>query len=289
MKLFQVLIVAFLIFVNPISNVFCQDITLSWDPSPSPEVTGYKVYYKQGNPNFPFDGTGAEEGVSPIDVGDTLTTTLTNLSDDVNYYFSVTAYSTEAESSFSNIVSNSWLPALVTPIDGASGEPVPVTFQWETAPTDYNVTYTLFYGTDKTEVSNATVIAPPTVPGQNNIPPLIIAGLVALILLTLRYCPMKNVASKAIIFLLVGLLGGLLTACSGGGGSGGEDTSGNHSATVGNDETALYSIDKGISDYHQAYDLQGSTTYYWKVVAVDTQDSNLTYVSEIREFTTENF
>ncbi len=94
MKLFQVLIVAFLIFVNPISNVFCQDITLSWDPSPSPEVTGYKVYYKQGNPNFPFNGTGAEEGVSPVDVGDTLTTTLTNLSDDVNYYFSVTAYST---------------------------------------------------------------------------------------------------------------------------------------------------------------------------------------------------
>ena len=290
MKLFQVLIIIFLILVNPISNVFCQDITLSWDPSPTSEVTGYNVYYKQGNSDLPFDGTGATEGTSPVDVGDTLTTTLTNLNDDVNYFFSVTAYSTDAESSFSNIVSNSWLPALVTPTDGASGEPVPVTFQWETAPSDYNVTYTLFYGTDKTEAINALgVVIPPTVPGQNNLPPLIIVLLVALMLPAFRYLPIKKLSTQTTIFLLVGLIGGTLTACSSSGGGGGGDSSADHSAAGGSEPTELYSINKGTSDYHQAYNLDPSTTYYWKVVATDTQDSNLTYKSEVRQFTTEDF
>ena len=288
MKSFQLLIVIFIIFVNPINNVFSQDITLSWDPSPTSEVTGYNVYYKQGDSNFPFDGTGATEGTSPIDVGDTLTTTLTNLNDDVNYFFSVTAYSADAESSFSNIVSNGWLTALVTPTDGASGEPVPVTFQWETAPPDYNVTYTLFYGTDKTEVRNALgVVVPPAVPGRNNLPPIIIGVLVALMLLAFRYLPVKKLSAQTAIFLLVGLIGGTLTACSSGGGSG--DSSGDHSATGGSEPTELYSINKGTSDYHQAYNLEPSTTYYWKVVATDTQDPNLTYESEVRQFTTEDF
>ena len=57
MKSFQILIISFLILVNSISIAFCQDITLSWDPSPTPEVIGYKVYYQQGDMDFPFDGT----------------------------------------------------------------------------------------------------------------------------------------------------------------------------------------------------------------------------------------
>jgi len=288
MKSFQVLIIIFLILVNPISNVFSQDITLSWDPSPTSEVTGYNVYYKPGDSNFPFDGTGATEGTSPIDVGDALTTTLTNLNDNVNYFFSVTAYSADAESSFSNIVSNGWLPALVTPTDDASGEPVPVTFQWETAPSDYNVTYTLFYGTDETEVINALgVVVPPTVPGQNNLPPMIITFLMALMLLAFRYLPVKKLSAQTAIFLLVGLIGGTLTACSGGGGSG--DSASDHSAAGDSEPSELYSINKDTSDYHQAYNLEPSTTYYWKVVATDTQDPNLTYESEVRQFTTEYF
>ncbi len=71
MKSYQIVIVTFLILVNSISFAFCQDITLSWDPSPTADVDGYKVYYKQGNMDFPFDGTGANEGVSPVDVGNT--------------------------------------------------------------------------------------------------------------------------------------------------------------------------------------------------------------------------
>ena len=286
MKLFQILIISFLILVNSISVTLCQDITLSWDPSPTPEISGYNIYFKQDNMNFPFDGTGAAEGNSPVDVGDTLSATLTNLNDDVNYFFSVTAYSSDAESSYSNIVSNSWLPALVTPTVGANNEPVPVTFRWETAPSDYDVTYTLFYGTDQTEVRNAGIIAvPPPVSGNNTILPGVIVTLVALLLLTLRYRPAAKYSPRAVALLYVILFGGMLTACGGGGGGG--DSASERSAT--STESTLLSVNKGGSDYHQAYNLEAATTYYWKVVATDTQDPNLTYESEVRQFTTEDF
>ena len=286
MKLFQLLIISFLILVNSISIAFCQDITLSWDPSPTPEVAGYKIYYKQDNANYPFDGTGAAEGNSPVDVGDTLSATLTELGDDVVYFFTVTAYSDDSESSYSNIVSNSWLPALVIPTIGATNEPVPVTFRWETAPSDYDVTYTLFYGTDQTEVRNVEIIVvPPPISGNNTILPGVIVILVALLLLTLRYRPATKLSQQAVALLYVILLGGMLTACGGGGGGG--DSASDRSTT--STESTVFSVNKGSSDYHQAYDLEPSTTYYWKVVATDTQDPNLTYESEVRQFTTENF
>ncbi len=286
MKLFQLLIISFLILVNSISIAFCQDITLSWDPSPTPEVAGYKIYYKQDNANYPFDGTGAAEGNSPVDVGDTLSATLTELGDEVVYFFTVTAYSTDSESSYSNVVSNGWLPALVIPTVGATNEPVPVTFRWETAPSDYDVTYTLFYGTDQTEVRNVEIIVvPPPISGNNTILPGVIVILVALLLLTLRYRPATKLSQQAVALLYVILLGGMLTACGGGGGGG--DSASDRSTT--STESTVFSVNKGSSDYHQAYDLEPSTTYYWKVVATDTQDPNLTYESEVRQFTTENF
>ncbi|MCK4502714.1 MAG: fibronectin type III domain-containing protein, partial [Desulfuromonadales bacterium] len=215
MKSFQILIISFLILVNSISIAFCQDITLSWDPSPTPEVIGYKVYYKQGNMDFPFDGTGAYEGASPVDVGDVLSTTLTGLTDGVTYFFSVTAYDNDdSESSYSNIVSNSWLPSLVIPTDGATNEPVPVTFQWETAPAGYDVTYTLYYGTDQNEVTTAgSIVTLPPVSGSNGIPPAAIIVLVALMMIgiTYRSFPRIKFLPQAVSLLLVVLLGGMLT------------------------------------------------------------------------------
>ncbi|MDX2481213.1 MAG: fibronectin type III domain-containing protein [Desulfuromusa sp.] len=293
MKLFQVLIISFLFFVNSISIAFCQDVTLSWDPSPTSGVDGYKVYYKQGNRDFPFDGTGAYlEGSpadSPVDVGNALTTTLTNLNDGGTYFFSVTAYDNEvsSESTYSNIVSNSWLPSLVIPADGATNEPVPVTFRWETAPSDYDVNYTLFYGTDQNEVraANSIVLLPPF-PGNNSVPTGALFFLATLLLAGIcsRSTPQLKLLPQSVSFLLVVLLGGILTAC---GGSGGGDSTTDRSAA--SPESVLYSINKASSDYHQAYDLEASTTYYWKVVATDTQDPNLTYESEVRQFSTGAF
>ncbi len=287
MKSFQILIISFLIIVNSISIAFCQDITLSWDSSPTPEVAGYKVYYKQDNMIFPFDGTGADEGASPVDVGDVLSTTLTNLSDGETYFFSVTAYDdATSESSYSNIVSNGWLPALIIPTNGATNEPVTVTFRWETAPSEYDVNYTLFYGTDQNEVTTASATLPVNPNSSNNLPISIIVILTVLGLLVGRYRPQGKLQTQTIGILLIALSGGLLTACGGGGG--GSDSASSHSVAA-PEASVLYSINKGTSDYHQAYDLEASTTYYWKVVASDSQNPNLTYESEVKSFTTGEF
>lgn len=290
MKLFQILIISFLILVNSISIAFCQDITLSWDPSPTPEVTGYKVYYKQGDMQPPLDGTGADQGASPVSVDSALTIQLTGLTDGVPYYFAVTAYDNDGhESTYSNIVSNSWLPGLLGPNNGATNEPIPVTFRWETAPAGYDVTYTLYYGTDQNEVAAArSIITLPPVSGGNGVPPIIIAIVTALMLIIAisRLLPQIKYLPQTVSLLIIVLLGGFLTACGGGGG--GEEASSDRSVSS-PPESVLYAINKGSSDYHQAFspEVEPSTTYHWKVTATDTQDPNLTYESEVQRFTTE--
>lgn len=295
MKLFHIVILTFLFIVNSISISFSQDVTLSWDPSPTSGVAGYKVYYKQGDMNYPFNGTGANEGPSPVDVGDVLSTTLTNLPDGETYFFTVTAYvDTSQESSFSNIVSNSWIPALLLPANNATGEPVPVTFQWETAPSGYDVSYTLFYGTNRDEVTGAKVVVPPSTSPKfpsGTSTGLTIFVLAPLTLVIFRAKQKKSYRPQAVALAASCLFIGILTACGGGGGGGDGEASGGHSTTDPTTpaEATLFSVNKGSSDYHQAYDLKSSTTYYWKVVATDAQDPNLTYESEVIQFTTENF
>ena len=82
------------------------NITLEWDASTSPDIAGYKVYYKTGTSGPPYSGTGAVEGNSPIDVGNILTFTITGLAEDEDYYFVATAYDDRGrESDYSNEVS----------------------------------------------------------------------------------------------------------------------------------------------------------------------------------------
>lgn len=57
-------------------------MTLAWDRSPDPTVTGYKVKY----------GTSSGQYTSVIDVGNTTTTTVSNLSPGAQFHFAVTAY-----------------------------------------------------------------------------------------------------------------------------------------------------------------------------------------------------
>lgn len=98
-------LVLFVLLLFP-TVAIAQDVTLSWDASPTAGVTGYKIHY-QPTPYVAgqWDGSGSTQGNSPIDVGNVLTYQLTNLTDGVVYYFAVTAYDAEAnESTYSNVV-----------------------------------------------------------------------------------------------------------------------------------------------------------------------------------------
>ena len=83
-----------------LGRAHAMDITLAWDHSEGAD--GYLIYYKSGSSGVPYDGTGAAEGDSPIDVGYMSDFTLRALSDDEVYYFAVTAYNDFGESGYSN-------------------------------------------------------------------------------------------------------------------------------------------------------------------------------------------
>ncbi len=85
------------------ASAWAKTVTLSWDASPS-SVAGYKVYYDTDS-TAPLNGTGAEEGGAPIDVGNVLTYTIHGLPDSEEHYFAVSAYDASGnESTYSNIV-----------------------------------------------------------------------------------------------------------------------------------------------------------------------------------------
>lgn len=88
-KLFLFLTIFFLVVS------FAHAVRLEWEPSPSPSVTGYAVYY----------GKGVDSLTYVKDVGPTLTAEITGL-DVGTWYFGVTAYNQVAESELSNIVSD---------------------------------------------------------------------------------------------------------------------------------------------------------------------------------------
>jgi hypothetical protein len=85
---------------------FASNVALKWDPNTDADLAGYKIYYSVDSPSSPFNGTGAIEGASPVDLHSQTFGTISGLDPGRNYYFAVTAYNTSGlESSFSNIVS----------------------------------------------------------------------------------------------------------------------------------------------------------------------------------------
>ena len=87
------------------SAAFTGSVLLSWDPPIEGNPAGYKVYYQANTSSPPFNGTGATEGGSPIDVANTTTATVNGLDPDSTYFFAITAYNTAGlESVYSNIV-----------------------------------------------------------------------------------------------------------------------------------------------------------------------------------------
>ncbi|OQX59725.1 hypothetical protein B5M50_02295, partial [candidate division KSB1 bacterium 4484_219] len=76
-------------------KLFAGSVTVSWNPNSETDLAGYKIYY----------GTQSRNYDKTIDVGNTTSYRITNLSDGLTYYFAVTAYDTaNNESDFSEEV-----------------------------------------------------------------------------------------------------------------------------------------------------------------------------------------
>lgn len=291
MKYVQVLITTVLLLAIFTLPAFGREITLQWEPSPSPGVIGYKVYYQQGAPNLPLSGTEADQGSSPIDVENSLIASISGLQEDAVYYFSVTAYdSNHNESTFSNIVSTGWTLPLHKPQKESIIVPWNATFQWDAGPQEDYLNYTLYYGTDKDQVIYAgaapsNFISFPSAPWPTTTQNLLIVIALLIMLILLLGIDKRD---RRIVYLRRTAVAGLfvfsLVACGGGGGGGGADWSGEGLPLS---ATTLMSVDNGNSTSYQTDDLQSGTTYYWKVDAQSTTEPGTVYHSEVYSFTTE--
>lgn len=85
-------------------------MTLSWNKVTDSDLAGYRIYYDRDQSGPPYNGTGAINGPSPIEVPvselsdtDNPAYKISGLSSGVMYYFTVTAYDTAGnESGYSN-------------------------------------------------------------------------------------------------------------------------------------------------------------------------------------------
>ncbi len=88
--------ILFVLLLLVAAHAFAGGVTLAWDPVASASLAGYKVYY----------GPAAGNYTTSIDVGNTTSYTVSNLTEGATYHFATTAYDTaHAESAFSNDVS----------------------------------------------------------------------------------------------------------------------------------------------------------------------------------------
>ena len=134
--------------------------------------------------------------------------------------------------------------------------------------------YTLYYSTD----SDLGALGIPSGSGtQSPWKGTVVVTLFALSILLLWSAPKTRIRYRYAFLTLGTAL--VLTACGGGGSS---PTGG------GSSSAAVYSVDKGTSDYHETSDLDDGTTYYWRVIATDTTDPSVTYTSDTHHFTTES-
>jgi hypothetical protein len=105
---------------------FALDVTLQWDASGDANLAGYNLYYDTDT-GAPYNGMGAQEGNSPVDVPlaqdknpdpNIVEFTINNLPDGT-YYFAVTAYNDEVpplESDYSNVVILNSTPDTTAPV-----------------------------------------------------------------------------------------------------------------------------------------------------------------------------
>jgi hypothetical protein len=140
--LYTFILITSAIILFPKPSIYAADVTLAWTSNSESDLVGYYIYYKRGTSGAPYNGTGVDEGDSPIKIplGDFADPanpeyTLHGLSDTETTYLVLTAYDTDDnESGFSNEVSyqpsTSLTLAITTPAPGSTLSGSTVTFSW---------------------------------------------------------------------------------------------------------------------------------------------------------------
>ena len=96
-------LLCFSLLLIPVQS-YAIDASFTWTANAEP-VTGYKLFYKTGTDNTPpYDGTGLTEGDSAILLDNVTSTTVTGLSPDETYQFTLVAYNDAGDSDYSTVI-----------------------------------------------------------------------------------------------------------------------------------------------------------------------------------------
>ena len=147
------------IILCPKPLIYAADVTLAWSGNTESDLAGYYIYYKNGTSGAPYNGTGVDEGDSPIKIplgyfADPANPeyTLHGLSDTETSYFVLTAYDTEDnESGFSNEVSYQPIAPTLSNLSISGND-----FVTENNSAGYVATATFSDDTTQTVTGNAT-------------------------------------------------------------------------------------------------------------------------------------
>ncbi|MEA2114094.1 MAG: DNRLRE domain-containing protein [Thermodesulfobacteriota bacterium] len=132
-----------------------RDVTFAWNAN-SDEIDGYRLHYKTGTSGgSPYNGTGATEGNSPVDMGNVTRFTLHGLSDTETYHFVMTAFSGTLQSNYTTEHTLEALP-VTTPTEG-----ITATFAWIPNKETNLAGYEIQYGTASGDYSNIIDVGNP--------------------------------------------------------------------------------------------------------------------------------
>jgi len=142
----------FLFVFQPYSSFAAATVNLAWDPSPGPDVAGYKVYYGTSSRNYAYN----------VNVGKSTSCSLSGLAEGKKYYFAATAYnSSNAESSYSSEISHTIPTSSASNTTTSSSA---TNTNTSNLTPDYNSTSTIFsLEAEDGDIHNAMVTA-----GDNN-------------------------------------------------------------------------------------------------------------------------
>ncbi len=108
-RLTKLTLICLTILLFPVRS-HARDLSFSWTTNPEPLIS-YKLYYKTGDyKEAPYDGTGLNEGDSPITIGKVTTFEVTGLSPNKTYHFTLTALDEIEESGYADVLSFDPLP-----------------------------------------------------------------------------------------------------------------------------------------------------------------------------------
>jgi len=116
-KIFYLILFLFLLFVLFATFANGSNITLRWDANTETDLAGYKLYYRADLSGEPYDGVGAIEGASPVDIPlvdlvdiNNPEYTITELDATHIYFLVLTAYDDAGnESGYSNEVNTFYI------------------------------------------------------------------------------------------------------------------------------------------------------------------------------------